>query len=138
MEEFLLRFLDQSSNIRDVQITPGSDGGYRLSFVNRGQSVPVKSELSALPVGDTGTLFSLSVTDPIRIAGLWVTGTTDGLFSLKNNSNELIKLKISQFNQDSAILLTDPIYISSGTLSIEVTNIGIEDGDYESIHYMQT
>lgn len=136
VDEALLRWLDSSSNVRDLQITPGSDGGYRLSVTDRSESVSVYSEALSINIGSTIQLYNQTLSNDLRFSGFWVSGETDGLFTFKNGSSVFAKKRINIINKDSTEYFKAPIFLNTGdNLIIEVTNIGIQTANFECIFY---
>lgn len=77
IDEALLRFFDPSGNVRDLQITAGFDGGYRLSINDKRASSATHAEALAVPIGATVTLYSLVVSQNKMISGFWFSGETN-------------------------------------------------------------
>ncbi len=134
IDEALLRFLDQSSNVRDLQITAGFDGGYRLSSNDKSNSSSTHAESLAVTIGSTVTLFSETVLANKRFSGFWFGGETNATFVVKLNGNILMKSKINQIQQERSVYFPNPYpAIPANVLTIEVTNNGTQTSDFECV-----
>lgn len=139
IEEALLRFLDPSNNVRDIQITAGADGGYRFSTIDKTGSVATYSEALAVPVGNTVTVISDTALSNKRYSGIYVTGETDAVFTVKLNGNIIMKTRINQISKDKMSEFPNPYNaLISNVLTVEVTNNGTQTSNFECILYEAT
>lgn len=136
IDEALLRFLDPSANVRDIQITPGTDGGYRFATIDKTGTVATYAQALAVGVGTTVTLLSNTALSNKRYSGIYVTGETDATFTVKLNGNIIMMSKINQINKDKMSVFPNPYpALVSDVLLVEVTNSGIQTSDFECILY---
>lgn len=132
LQQFLLRFRDPLGNPRDLQITDGSDGGYRLSVRNKGELLVRQGDAIAVPTGDTVNLVSRTTTDDTFVSGFYVSGETDAKFELTLNGVTLFKKRINYFRREAYVWFDDPIYLSTGqTILLTVTNNNADLKDFE-------
>ena len=131
-QQFLLRWRDALGNPRDLQITDGSDGGYRLSVLDKGEVLPHFGEALAVNNGDTAANYSALAATDMFIKGFYVWGETDALFELVINGTYTFKKQIHYLQREDYIWFPTPIYVSAGqNYLLNVTNNGQNLKDFQ-------
>lgn len=134
-EEFLFRFKDSGSNIRDLQISQGTDGGWRLSVLEKGNTVPVYYIATAVAINTTENFFApITTTQPSYFLGMYCNAETPGKVVLSFDGNPVLISKLDIFNKERTTMLPKSVYLPTGTvISATVNNSGIQAADYDLI-----
>jgi hypothetical protein len=138
LQQFLLRFNDPFGNPQDLQIQQGPDGGFRLSTHDKGYLEPVHSTATNVAISSTESLYTETFVTESFITQFYLNGNTDAVFTIKKNGSLIGKKKTWYMQQDCLYELHKPVYFDVGDLLlIEVTNIGVQIADYETIVYKE-
>lgn len=138
LQQFILRFNDALDQPQDLQIQLGADGGYRLSTHDKGYLNPVHATATNVAINNTETIYTETVTTKSFFTQFYLNGNTDAIFTIKKNGNLIGKKKTWYMQQDCLYELHKPVYFDIGDiLLIEVTNIGVQVADYETIVYKE-
>lgn len=134
-EEFLFRFKDSGSNIRDLQISQATDGGWRLSVLEKGNTVPTYYIASAVAINTTEDFFApITTTQPLYFLGMYCNAETPGKVVFSLDGNPVLISKMDIFNKERTTILPKSIFIPTGTVvSASVNNTGIQMADFELI-----
>lgn len=132
LQQFLLRFRDAIGNPQDLQITDGSDGGYRLSTREKGELITHYGDSLALPTGNTSNLIQLTTTNETFVAGFYVYGETEATFVFTIDGSNPMKKRINYFQREYYVWFPKPIYVAAGKeLLLTVTNNNSDLKDFE-------
>lgn len=134
--QYLFRFLDSLGNPRDLQITPGSDEGYRLSTLEKGELSYDFAEVLALPVNVYSIVYQKTMTEPTYVPEIFLSGKTDCKFTVSIDGNVVARKNLDIFTKDFNLTFYKPLFLDVGqVLAVFVINNGTQTSDFETTVY---